>query len=85
MNYIDGNRFANIDCWLNSDNFSSIQKQIGLFLKFTNCNINRKKVHFFVDEEFIDQFNMVKGVTTMLYQNGSTPVKFRIPSRPGPS
>lgn len=72
----------NADFWINANNCLSIQKEIDLFLKFVQYNFNQKNIKFFVDEEFIDEYEMRKGVTTILYRNG-VPVKFKIPSRPG--
>ncbi|CAF1124808.1 unnamed protein product [Rotaria sordida] len=71
-----------IDCWFNQNNLASIQKQITLFIKFAKYNVDKKNIVFIVDEQYINKFEMNKGVTTILYQNG-IPINFKTPSKPG--
>ncbi|CAF1287756.1 unnamed protein product, partial [Rotaria sp. Silwood1] len=71
-----------INRWFNQNNLALIQKQITLFIKFAEINVNKNNIVFVVDEEDINKFQRKKGVTTILYQNG-VPMNFEIPSRPG--
>jgi hypothetical protein len=71
-----------IDCWFNQNKLVLIQKEIAQFIKFAKNNINKQNVKFIVDEQYIDEFEMKKGVTITLYQNG-VPINFKIPSKPG--
>ena len=71
------------DCWINQDNLESIQKQIELFIKIAKDNINKQNIEFIVNEEYANDFQMKKGVTIILYQNG-VPNDFEVPSKLGP-
>ncbi|CAF1232271.1 unnamed protein product [Rotaria sordida] len=76
------NQYTNNDYWFNENNFSLIENQISLFIKFAQVNYSKSNIKFIVNEEYADEFQMNKGVTSILYQN-DVPTTFDIPSRPG--
>ncbi|CAF3819920.1 unnamed protein product [Rotaria sp. Silwood1] len=71
-----------IDRWFDQNNLALIRKQIALFIRFSEINVDKKNIVFIVDEENIDKMQRKRGVTTILYQNG-VPMNFEIPSKPG--
>ncbi|CAF0965044.1 unnamed protein product [Rotaria sp. Silwood1] len=75
------NQNTNQDYWFNENNLSLIQNQISLFIEFARFNYSKPNIEFIVNEEYADEFQMNKGVTSILYQNG-IPINFKIPSRP---
>ncbi|CAF4484752.1 unnamed protein product [Rotaria sp. Silwood2] len=76
------NQYPNKHYWFNQNNFPLIQNQISLFIEFARYNYSKTNIEFIVNEEYADEFQMNKGVTCILYQNG-VPINFEIPSRPG--
>ncbi|CAF1530052.1 unnamed protein product, partial [Rotaria magnacalcarata] len=59
-----------------------IRRNMRLFLEFAKENNNKENIKFVVDEQYSDNYNMIKGALIILYQNG-TPIEFQIPSKPG--
>ncbi|UJR20441.1 hypothetical protein I4U23_023572 [Adineta vaga] len=75
-------RNAQIDCWYNQDNLTLIRKHLDRFIQVANNNQNRQNIEFLVNEQYAGEFPMKKGITTVLYRNG-TPIDFEYPSQPG--
>ncbi|CAF1028761.1 unnamed protein product [Adineta ricciae] len=73
---------AQIDCWYDDKNLPSIQNQVVRFIQVANDHRNQQNIHFIVNEEHADDFQMNKGASILLYQNG-VPVNFEFPNKPG--
>ncbi|CAF1235922.1 unnamed protein product [Rotaria sp. Silwood1] len=76
------NQYTKTGSWFNENNIKTIKKQILSFIRFVELNSSKTNIKFIVNEEYADEFQMKKGVTCILYQNG-IPIDFEIPSEPG--
>jgi hypothetical protein len=71
-----------IDYWYKQNNFALIRNKVTLFSEFAAVNIGKQNIRFIAEQQYVDDFQMNKDVSIILYQNG-VPTNFEIPSRPG--
>ncbi|CAF0970132.1 unnamed protein product [Rotaria sordida] len=76
------NQYTKNNYWFNENNIKIIKKQISSFIQFAEINSSKSNIEFIANEEYVDEFQMKKGVTCILYQNGIS-TNFEIPSEPG--
>ncbi|CAF2522277.1 unnamed protein product [Rotaria sp. Silwood2] len=76
------NQYTKNDYWFNENNVKIIKNLILSFIRFAEFNSSKSNIEFIANEEYADEFQMKKGVTCILYQNGVS-TDFEIPSRPG--
>ncbi|CAF3800549.1 unnamed protein product [Rotaria sp. Silwood1] len=76
------NQYTKNNYWYNENNIKTMKKQILSFIRFAELNSSKSNIEFIVNEEYADEFQMKKGITCILYQNG-VPIDFEIPSEPG--
>jgi hypothetical protein len=75
-------RNINMDRWFNRTNLTLIRNKVTLFTEFATVNRGRENLKFTAEQQYIDDFQMQKAVSIILYQNGVAE-NFEIPSRPG--
>lgn len=73
---------AKNDQWFNENNVRMIQDKLYLFIEFVQRNSAKPNTQFVTNEEYADNFQMNKGISFILYQNG-IPSDFEIPTEPG--